>query len=49
VEAPSLDPQAPDPYPVKLPPGYRPPAPMARPADRSDGAPPPEHDEGKSP
>jgi hypothetical protein len=47
VQAPSLDPQAPDPYPVKLPPGYRPPAPMVRPADRSDGAPPSEHDEGE--
>jgi hypothetical protein len=39
VQPPSLDPQAPDPYPVKLPPGYRPPAPMVPPPPRSDRAP----------
>jgi hypothetical protein len=38
VQAPSLDPQAPDPYPLKLPPGYLPPAPMVPPAPRSDRA-----------
>ena len=47
VQPPSLDPQAPDPYPLKLPPGYRPPAPMvppprsapARPARDEDDSP----------
>lgn len=39
VQPPSLDPQAPDPYPVKLPPGYRPPAPMVPPSRRSHQAP----------
>jgi hypothetical protein len=48
VQPPSLDPQAPDPYPVKLPPGYRPPAPMVPPPRRSDRA-PPAHDEGEPP
>jgi hypothetical protein len=38
IQAPSLDPEAPDPYPVKLPPGYRPPAPMVPPPHRSDHA-----------
>jgi hypothetical protein len=38
LQAPSLDPEAPDPYPVKLPPGYRPPAPMIPPASEPDRA-----------
>jgi hypothetical protein len=36
VQEPSLDPQAPDPYPLNLPPGYRPPAPMVPPTPRPD-------------
>jgi hypothetical protein len=39
VQAPSLDPEAPDPYPVKLPPGYRPPAPMVPPSHGCDREP----------
>jgi hypothetical protein len=38
VQAPSLDPEAPDPYPIEVPPGYRPPAPMLPPSHRSDRA-----------
>jgi hypothetical protein len=36
---PSLNPPPPDPYPVKLPPGYRPPAPMVPPPPEADRGP----------